>query len=99
MPLLEQRLNRFRNDFHLPDGLKWPNLLSNGKAELIRDLSDHTQGTHRYEFGEKTTQLRTEVIAATDCDRIALEIPRCEAESAQNAIVTFRSSVNLVQVL
>jgi (S)-2-hydroxy-acid oxidase len=51
VPLLGRRLNEFRNDFHLPDGMEWPNLLSNGKAELSQDLSDHTQETRSYEFG------------------------------------------------
>ncbi|GAB7332141.1 hypothetical protein MBLNU13_g04017t1 [Cladosporium sp. NU13] len=50
VPLLGRRLNEFRNDFHLPDGMEWPNLLSNGKAELNQDLSDHTQETRSYEF-------------------------------------------------
>ena len=52
VPLLGRRLNEFRNDFHLPDGMEWPNLLSNGKAELNQDLSDHTQETRSYEFGQ-----------------------------------------------
>ena len=51
VPLLGRRLNEFRNDFHLPDGMEWPNLLSNGKAELNQDLSDHAQETRSYEFG------------------------------------------------
>jgi len=51
VPLLGRRLNEFRNDFQLPDGMEWPNLLSNGKAELNQDLSDHTQETRSYEFG------------------------------------------------
>ncbi|KAM0542264.1 hypothetical protein ACHAPJ_012872 [Fusarium lateritium] len=33
-PLLGRRLNEYRNNFSLPDGLEWPNLLSNGKDEL-----------------------------------------------------------------
>ena len=52
VPLLGRRLNEFRNDFHLPEGMEWPNLLSNGKAELNQDLSDHTQETRSYEFGQ-----------------------------------------------
>lgn len=52
VPLLGRRLNEFRNDFQLPDGMEWPNLLSNGKAELNQGLSDHTQETRSYEFGQ-----------------------------------------------
>jgi (S)-2-hydroxy-acid oxidase len=51
VPLLGRRLNEFRNDFQLPDGMEWPNLLSNGKAELNQELNDHTQETRSYEFG------------------------------------------------
>ncbi|KAJ2997437.1 hypothetical protein NUW58_g659 [Xylaria curta] len=33
-PLLGRRLNEYRNNFTLPDGIEWPNLLSDGKSEL-----------------------------------------------------------------
>ena len=52
VPLLGRRLNEFLNDFHLPDGMEWPNLLSNGKAELMQDVSDHIQETRSYDFGK-----------------------------------------------
>jgi (S)-2-hydroxy-acid oxidase len=57
VPLLGRRLNEFRNDFKLPDGMEWPNLLSNGKAELNQDVNDHTQETHSYEFGRHQPDL------------------------------------------
>ncbi|KAI6919226.1 FMN-dependent dehydrogenase [Hortaea werneckii] len=50
VPLLGRRLNEFRNDFHLPDGMEWPNLLSDGKAELMQGPDDHVQETSSYEF-------------------------------------------------
>ncbi|KAF5502404.1 Oxidase FUB9 [Colletotrichum aenigma] len=33
-PCLGRRLNEYRNNFSLPDGMSWPNLLSDGKSEL-----------------------------------------------------------------
>ncbi|KAL0942688.1 2-hydroxy-acid oxidase [Colletotrichum truncatum] len=42
-PLLGRRLNEYRNNFSLPEGVEWPNLLSDGKSELsgeIRDVKD-----------------------------------------------------------
>ncbi|KAI7204637.1 hypothetical protein D0869_01090 [Hortaea werneckii] len=50
VPLLGRRLNEFRNDFHLPDGMEWPNLLSDGKAELMQSPDEHVQETSSYEF-------------------------------------------------
>ncbi|KAI0435754.1 hypothetical protein F4803DRAFT_286060 [Xylaria telfairii] len=34
IPILGRRLNEYRNNFALPEGMAWPNLLSDGKAEL-----------------------------------------------------------------
>ncbi|KAL6918468.1 hypothetical protein FSST1_009963 [Fusarium sambucinum] len=39
-PLLGRRLNEYRNNFCLPDGLGWPNLLSTGKDELSGNSQD-----------------------------------------------------------
>lgn len=33
-PVLGRRLNEYRNNFVLPEGVEWPNLLSDGKSEL-----------------------------------------------------------------
>jgi hypothetical protein len=52
----------------------------------MQDLSDYIQGTYSYEFGEQTTQRRTEVIAATNCDRIALEISRLYTDWKMEAV-------------
>jgi len=52
VPLLGRRLNEFRNGFCLPEGMEWPNLMSDGRAELKQNLDDHTQETQSYEFGE-----------------------------------------------
>lgn len=65
VPLLGRRLNEFRNDFHLPDGMEWPNLLSNGKAELMQGLDDHTQETRNYEFGKKNILSKYQAITLT----------------------------------
>ncbi|KAJ0330760.1 hypothetical protein COL5a_003064 [Colletotrichum fioriniae] len=40
-PLLGRRLNEYRNNFCLPDGIEWPNLLSDGKSELSGDEKDN----------------------------------------------------------
>ncbi|RKU43204.1 hypothetical protein DL546_006001 [Coniochaeta pulveracea] len=34
-PCLGRRLNEYRNNFRLPDDMSWPNLLSDGKSELM----------------------------------------------------------------
>ncbi|KAF9880870.1 fmn-dependent dehydrogenase family protein [Colletotrichum karsti] len=39
-PLLGRRLNEYRNNFTLPDGVEWPNLLSDGKSELSGEIRD-----------------------------------------------------------
>ncbi|TDZ26818.1 Oxidase FUB9 [Colletotrichum orbiculare MAFF 240422] len=39
-PLLGRRLNEYRNNFCLPDGVEWPNLLSDGKSELSGEIKD-----------------------------------------------------------
>ncbi|KAJ0159726.1 Hydroxyacid oxidase 1, partial [Colletotrichum tanaceti] len=48
-PLLGRRLNEYRNNFHLPDGVGWPNLLSDGKSELSGDTDD-SKLTSRHDF-------------------------------------------------
>ncbi|KAJ3578413.1 hypothetical protein NPX13_g2150 [Xylaria arbuscula] len=39
-PLLGRRLNEYRNTFTLPEGIEWPNLLSDGKSELSGSEKD-----------------------------------------------------------
>ncbi|CAI0646455.1 unnamed protein product [Colletotrichum noveboracense] len=34
-PCLGRRLNEYRNNFSLPDGMSWPNLLSDGKSDEV----------------------------------------------------------------
>lgn len=75
VPLLGRRLNEFRNDFHLPEGMEWPNLLSDGRAELMQDKNDHVQETRSYEFGklwkhpiEKSAKLLTVLHADPSLD-------------------------------
>ncbi|GKT67932.1 FMN-dependent dehydrogenase family protein [Colletotrichum tofieldiae] len=48
-PLLGRRLNEYRNNFHLPDGVEWPNLLSDGKSELSGETRDG-QAVSRHDF-------------------------------------------------
>ncbi|KZL68651.1 fmn-dependent dehydrogenase family protein [Colletotrichum incanum] len=48
-PLLGRRLNEYRNNFHLPDGVEWPNLLSDGKSELSGEIRDG-QVASRHDF-------------------------------------------------
>ncbi|GJC98582.1 2-hydroxy-acid oxidase [Colletotrichum higginsianum] len=48
-PLLGRRLNEYRNNFRLPDGVGWPNLLSDGKSELSGETNDG-QLTSRHDF-------------------------------------------------
>jgi len=54
VPMLGRRLNEHRNNFVLPDGLGWPNLLSDGKSELS-GVAD--EGAQAYEFGMPTSHL------------------------------------------
>lgn len=49
-PLLGRRLNEYRNNFCLPDGIEWPNLLSDGKSELSGNEKDG-QSSNRHDFG------------------------------------------------
>ncbi|KAK1633771.1 FMN-dependent dehydrogenase [Colletotrichum phormii] len=48
-PLLGRRLNEYRNNFCLPEGIEWPNLLSDGKSELSGDDKDG-QSANRHDF-------------------------------------------------
>ncbi|KAI1391586.1 FMN-dependent dehydrogenase [Hypoxylon trugodes] len=48
-PLLGRRLNEYRNGFLLPDGLTWPNLLSDGKSEL-RGAERETKEAQNHDF-------------------------------------------------
>ncbi|KAK0370826.1 hypothetical protein CLIM01_11806 [Colletotrichum limetticola] len=48
-PLLGRRLNEYRNNFCLPDGIEWPNLLSDGKSELSGNEKDG-QSSNRHDF-------------------------------------------------
>ena len=41
VPVLGKRLNEYRNNFVLPDGMGWPNLLSTGKSELASAASSN----------------------------------------------------------
>jgi (S)-2-hydroxy-acid oxidase len=45
-PLLGRRLNEYRNNFTLPQGLEWPNLLSDGRSELsgVERSNDEANG-------------------------------------------------------
>ncbi|KAH8895673.1 (S)-2-hydroxy-acid oxidase [Thozetella sp. PMI_491] len=49
-PLLGRRLNEYRNNFTLPEGLEWPNLLSDGKSELSGDEKADGGKTDRNDF-------------------------------------------------
>ncbi|KAF4810668.1 Oxidase FUB9 [Colletotrichum siamense] len=48
-PLLGRRLNEYRNNFTLPDGVEWPNLLSDGKSELSGAIKDE-QAVSKHDF-------------------------------------------------
>ncbi|KAL2880731.1 hypothetical protein SGCOL_003758 [Colletotrichum sp. CLE4] len=48
-PLLGRRLNEYRNNFCLPEGIEWPNLLSDGKSELSGDDKED-QSANRHDF-------------------------------------------------
>ncbi|KAF4920727.1 Oxidase FUB9 [Colletotrichum viniferum] len=48
-PLLGRRLNEYRNNFTLPDGVEWPNLLSDGKSELSGAIKDE-QAFSKHDF-------------------------------------------------
>ncbi|RYP04926.1 hypothetical protein DL764_004138 [Monosporascus ibericus] len=49
-PLLGRRLNEYRNNFTLPGDMEWPNLLSDGKSELIgRENNDDSPGKHEFD--------------------------------------------------
>ncbi|WQF88474.1 Putative FMN-dependent dehydrogenase, FMN-dependent alpha-hydroxy acid dehydrogenase, active [Colletotrichum destructivum] len=49
-PLLGRRLNEYRNNFCLPDGVGWPNLLSDGKSELSGETNDgHLTSQHDFD--------------------------------------------------
>ncbi|KAI0019438.1 FMN-dependent dehydrogenase [Xylariomycetidae sp. FL0641] len=48
-PLLGRRLNEYQNNFVLPDGIEWPNLLSNGKSELS-GKKDGSEASDRHAF-------------------------------------------------
>ncbi|KAK1852006.1 fmn-dependent dehydrogenase family protein [Colletotrichum chrysophilum] len=48
-PLLGRRLNEYRNNFTLPDGVEWPNLLSDGKSELSGAIKDK-QAVSKHDF-------------------------------------------------
>lgn len=50
-PLLGRRLNEYRNNFVLPEGMEWPNLLSDGKSELSGSESA-TAERSKHDFGE-----------------------------------------------
>lgn len=54
-PLLGRRLNEYRNNFCLPDGIEWPNLLSDGKSELSGDEKD-SQSSNRHDFGTSSSR-------------------------------------------
>ncbi|KAF7191926.1 Oxidase FUB9 [Pseudocercospora fuligena] len=46
VPMLGRRLNEYRNNFILPDDMKWPNLLLTGKEEL----PEVTGETQKYDY-------------------------------------------------
>ncbi|KAJ4241532.1 hypothetical protein NW757_012231 [Fusarium falciforme] len=48
-PCLGRRLNEYRNNFTLPDGLEWPNLLSNGRDEL-GSLEDNPEAPSKHDY-------------------------------------------------
>ncbi|KAH0424600.1 fmn-dependent dehydrogenase family protein [Colletotrichum camelliae] len=48
-PLLGRRLNEYRNNFTLPEGVEWPNLLSDGKSELSGAIKDE-QAVSKHDF-------------------------------------------------
>ncbi|KAH8680637.1 (S)-2-hydroxy-acid oxidase [Xylariales sp. PMI_506] len=49
-PLLGRRLNEYRNNFTLPEGLEWPNLLSTGKDELSgQEISEDAPSKHDFD--------------------------------------------------
>ncbi|KAJ0370216.1 hypothetical protein COL154_001347 [Colletotrichum chrysophilum] len=56
-PLLGRRLNEYRNNFTLPDGVEWPNLLSDGKSELSGAIKDK-QAVSKHDFGKDEYQKR-----------------------------------------
>jgi len=44
VPVLGRRLNEYRNDFALPDGLDFPNILSSGLKEFAEGGDSHDYG-------------------------------------------------------
>lgn len=48
-PYLGRRLNEYRNNFVLPDGIVWPNLNSDGKSELSGGKVT-SESSHKHEF-------------------------------------------------
>ncbi|KAI5921436.1 FMN-dependent dehydrogenase [Camillea tinctor] len=49
-PLLGRRLNEYRNKFTLPEGIEWPNLLSDGKSELSGSTRDGEAAPSKHDF-------------------------------------------------
>ncbi|POR33091.1 2-hydroxy-acid oxidase [Tolypocladium paradoxum] len=48
-PLLGRRLNEYRNGFVLPEDMQWPNLLSDGKAELAGKKDQTNSNNHDFD--------------------------------------------------
>ncbi|WYZ41430.1 hypothetical protein EsH8_V_000325 [Colletotrichum jinshuiense] len=67
-PLLGRRLNEYRNNFQLPDGVEWPNLLSDGKSELSGEIKDG-QAVSRHDFGKLVT--RRDLVSVADLGKHA----------------------------
>lgn len=55
-PCLGRRLNEYRNNFRLPDDMSWPNLLSDGKSELMGQERG-SDAPSKHDFGNPDTPL------------------------------------------